>query len=183
MIVEEATGLVPPRPNLGPEPWRDPSSKFWLPMILATAAIVVFLAAGFWLRRKRSRGRRSRVTGLVNDPAQAGPRGQLVGLSESVRDALTTRFGNSVRAKTTEELADDPHLAEALDVESFEDLIRFLDRIDRIKFATGSALNVDEELARELAEWEPRINDLTARVKNGPRFRPSPTTVHNGRLR
>ena len=97
----------------------------------------------------------------IADPT---PRDRLVGLSESIRDALTVQFGSSCRAKTTEELAVDEKLAQLLGEEGFRELIAFLDRIDLLKFAPERSDNHAGELEELLDDLggprdDPRCTD------------------------
>lgn len=166
---ETARGLVPPRPNLGPEPWPEPAATPWLAIAMSAAAIVALLAAWAWRRRKAPRGRQTPSTPGASAAADPGPRGRLVSLSESVRDALTTRFGQSFRARTTEELAVDDRLVELLGEDGFRDLMQFLDRVDRVKFAPERPAGQDGELEESLRTWEPMIAAMSARIRSRPR--------------
>ena len=100
---------------------------------------------------------RSRPDGVNQEQPDVTPRGRLVALSKSTRNALAARFGTTWRAKTTEELAAEPLLAEVLGPEPLRDLIEFLDRIDRLKFATERSNPIRQPLENELADWNPRI--------------------------
>jgi Domain of unknown function (DUF4381) len=174
---DEARGLVPPRPNLGPEPWREPDAAPWLLLAIGIAAVVVLLLAWLWRRRRAAlvaRRPAAAVDGLA--AADPTPRDRLVGLSESIRDALTAQFGSSCRAKTTEELSADARLAELLGDEGFRELIQFMDRIDLVKFAPERSANHDVTLGELLSAWEPRVADLGARIRVKPRARPKAAT-------
>jgi hypothetical protein len=170
---ERARGLVPPRPNLGPEPWQDPAPSRLL-LALAIAAVALLLAAWTWRRRKALRGRGSGVSSGRTDAEELGPRGRLVGLSEMIRDALTAQFGSSFRAKTTEELSADERLVDLLGGDGFRELMQFLDRIDRVKFAPERPADQDEDLMEALTTWEPLMTALAARIRAKPRTRPRP---------
>ena len=93
------------------------------------------------------------------------PRGRLVALSTSTKNALAARFGPTWRAKTTEELAAEPALAEVLGPELLGELIEFLDRIDRLKFAPERPNHFGRSLEEELADWDPRVAGLIARIE------------------
>ena len=93
------------------------------------------------------------------------PRGRLVALSMSTKNALAARFGPTWRAKTTEELAAEPTLAEVLGPEPLRELIEFLDRIDRLKFAAERSNYIRQPLENELADWNPRIAVLISRIE------------------
>jgi uncharacterized protein (TIGR03382 family) len=168
----EARGLVPPQPNLGPEPWRDPDGTPWQMPAAVVATVLVLLAAWLWHRRRAAlRSRRSAMPAGVLAVADPTPRDRLVGLSESIRDAMTVQFGSSCRAKTTEELAVDEKLAQLLGEESFRELIAFLDRIDLLKFAPERPDNHAGELEELLTTWEGRVTTLDARIRVKPRAR------------
>lgn len=166
---EKARGLVPPRPNLGPEPWREPAPSYGLFFGLAIAGAVMLLAAWAW----RWRTLRSRNPGPAGGALEAepGPRGRLVGLSVSIRDALTAQFGSSFRAKTTEEISADERLPQLLGEPGFRELVQFLDRIDRLKFAPEGWAGQEEELSRALSAWEPLMTAAIARIRARPRPR------------
>ncbi len=189
----EARGLVPPKPNLGPEPWRDVRPHSWLLLaaIVVAIAVVTLLLGSTWRRRRaalRARQARAVTTAMAAEPT---PRDRLVGLSESIRDALTVPFGTSGRAKTTEELATDERLAGLLGDEDFRELIHFLDRIDVLKFAPERGDNGQDALAALLSSWEPRIAALDVRIRARPKARgrssngvaPTPAERANGAVR
>ncbi|MHB1556120.1 MAG: hypothetical protein ACYC61_01440 [Isosphaeraceae bacterium] len=185
----EARGLVPPKPNLGPEPWRDvrPGSRLLLPAVLVVIAVVFLMLAWAWRRRRAALLARRTFADLTM-AAEPTPRDRLVGLSDSIRDALTVPFGTSGRAKTTEELASDERLAGLLGDEDFRELIRFLDRIDVLKFAPERGDNGQNALEEMLSNWEPRITALDTRIRARPRARgrgsngiaPAPAERANG---
>jgi hypothetical protein len=155
--------LVPPRPNLGPEPWpkSSPLESLWL--LLGTLILPV---AG-WLiwRMVRRRGARSNQGSAVPDTLDVTPRGRLVALSTSTKNALASRFGSTWRAKTTEELAAESPLRDVLGPEMLGQLIEFLDRIDRLKFAPERPYHNGQSLPEELAAWDPRVAGLIARIE------------------
>ncbi len=121
-------GLVPPRPNLGTEPW---ASEPPIALYLSAAAVFIALAfVGLLLWRLRRRRRRMPPQSLPTaSPPDDSPRGQMVALSATLREALTHQFGTSWCAKTTEELATDSRLEELLGVEELTELSRFLDHV------------------------------------------------------
>jgi hypothetical protein len=169
---DDARGLVPPRPNLGPEPWRDvpPPSRLLLPAALVAVAVIALVLAWIW-RRRRAALRTRQALAAAETVAEPTPRDRLVGLSESIRDALTVPFGTSGRAKTTEELAADERLAGLLGDDGFRELIRFLDRIDLLKFAPARGGSHRESLDEMLTDWTPRIAALDARIRTRPKAR------------
>jgi hypothetical protein len=127
----------------------------------------------------RSRGR-SATKAKQPDPSAAGPerqsaavtaRERVVDLSESVREALAARFGESWRAKTTEEIASEPSLAETLGALSAEHLIGFLQVADLVKFAAdrlpGYLPEIEPDLQRAEAEAGAWLEALAAEASAG----------------
>jgi hypothetical protein len=167
-----ARSLIPPQPNLGPEPWSNtPSLDPVWPVVAAVFAIIAAWLAWRIGRRRRIRSPEGPVSPHALDES---PRGRLVALSASAKTALATRFGSAWRAKTTEELAVEPSLAELLGPEMLRELIDFLDRIDRLKFAPHRANRAPQSLEEELAAWNPRVAGLIGKIGAGSRV--------NGRL-
>jgi hypothetical protein len=159
-----ARRLVPPRPNLGPEPWSEAQPLAGFFVVAGTLACLLLV----WLVWRR--GRRGRVGRLARDlisqrPRDVTPRGRLVGLSDSIRDVLANQFGTSWRAKTTEELSAEVRLEDVLGREHLEELIRFLDQVDHLKFAPERSSHHHEALERELTIWEPRLADLKNKIQ------------------
>jgi len=135
--------LVPPRPNLGPEPWDGDGWSAWASPALALAAA----AALTWLEW-RARGRR-RSSRLPPPPADdAPPEERLLALCDRLRADLAERLGPTLRARTTEELAADPRVAELLGAD-LPRLAEILGAGDRFKFARRPAA----DLADRLPEW------------------------------
>jgi hypothetical protein len=162
--------LVPPRPNLGPEPWSEPEPIAGV-CLLAGLLAALFLAAGFLTLRRRARARAARSRVASQPQVDATPRGQLVALSDSIRQDLTNRFGTAWRAKTTEELSADSLLVQALGRQHLDELIRFLDQIDRLKFAPARLDREDGALEAALSSWEPRVTELRAKLRTKRRGR------------
>jgi hypothetical protein len=130
----------------------------------------------------RRQARRTRKTRLIprRDLTAATPRDRLVALSETIRDDLTTRFGTSWRAKTTEELSGDGQLEQLLGPELFAELIRFLDQIDRLKFARARTNHQHELLEQEIVIWEPMVANLRGKIHEQPK---RPARTNNARSR
>jgi hypothetical protein len=182
---QAATPLVPPRPNLGPEPLTDAGT--FNPGFLAVLTAVLTIAAVLAWRRL-SRKRRPTTRSHGGPAASGGPpsaRDRLIALSPTIRSALVSRFGPSCLARTTEELASDPRIGEVLGRVDFDRLIEILNAIDRLKFS--APLLIDDEaslLTSRLKDWEPSVLNLTKALaigRNGkiPDQEPVPASVPN----
>jgi hypothetical protein len=105
--------------------------------LLVIVSLVVMAALGLLGLRRVVRRRRARQ-GPARRDAPTGPFGsrreQMAAWSAAVRAALASRFGDHWRARTTEEIAADVDLAEALGGERREELVQFLARADLAKF-------------------------------------------------
>lgn len=159
----EAAGpavLTPPRPNLGPEPWRDePASALWTWLALATAAC---LALAIVRRRRRAAG----APAFAQLGFDESPEVRLVALGDRLRAVLAARLGPTIRARTTEEIAADPRLADRLDAEDLGRLAAVLGACDRVKFSGPGA---DEPYRDLLPEWAQWAGSLDARFAALPR--------------
>src|SRR5437870_5237674 len=122
---EESVSLVPPRPNLGPEPWPERSSVLdvWLAFLGVLLIITLSLAL---VRRSKRRRSTTGSTSNSHHPLPDDDRGRLIVWAEAARGRLIDRFGPTWQAKTTEEIADDPILIELVDAESRASLLRLL---------------------------------------------------------
>jgi hypothetical protein len=138
----------------------SPLERVWMGLL----ALVVTLAACLVWWTVRRRLARSLEGPVAPDPLDVTPRGRLVALSSSAKSALATRFGPAWRAKTTEELAVEPALRALLGPEMLQELIAFLDRIDRLKFAPERPNHTGRSLDQELAAWDPRVAGLIQRI-------------------
>ena len=127
-----AAPLLPPRPNLGPEPWPKPSPWWWIVALAASVLVSTVIAIRVMRHRKKSK-RLSPVSSSSIAPRTIDH--PLTAWAESVRDVLVARFGPSWAAKTTEEIAAEPSLAERLGSERAAQLVRFFHAADRAKFA------------------------------------------------
>jgi hypothetical protein len=166
-----ARALVPPRPNLGPEPWSEPDPFALFYVLGATAAALFILWLG-WRRHGRFRVSRV-VSGLSSqNPRDTSPHGRLVALSQSFRTVLASQFGPAWRAKTNEELSAEPRLAELLGGDQLQELIQILNDIDLLKFAPNRSNLQQESLEQQLAVWEPRLAELGRQIQATPARRP-----------
>ncbi|MBV8487871.1 MAG: hypothetical protein JO161_06295 [Planctomycetaceae bacterium] len=165
---QETRVLIPPRPNLGPERWSEEHSGV-LPFWSAGTALLVLLAGTigiFWYRRRRS-GRRA----TTPSPAEGLPPShatELLNLACQIREDLAARFGPSLRAQTTQEIAADLEVKEVLGVEHFEPMICLLALADRVKFATLPENGDEESILDEISAWEALRVSLMARLAAKP---------------
>ena len=130
-----AEGLVPPRPNLGPEPWSEPSNMpiGWGIFLLIVVATVLIWR---WVRRRGKvvAAGSSKVDETMPE-VDPSPRLRLIASSERVRVALIDAFGPAWGSRTTEEIVDDPRLIDRVSPEDLASLDEFLQLSDRAKFA------------------------------------------------
>jgi hypothetical protein len=159
-----ARGLIPPKPNLGPEPW--PEEQLATALFLGLAAVVCIIIAGLAWRALRRMRAQTNSSGLATrQQLDDSPRGRLLALSLSMREALAAQFGTPWRAKTTEELAADAQLEQVLGGEGLRELIRFLDQVDRLKFAPERSNDRRELLESGLAAWQPRVEEFRKKIR------------------
>jgi hypothetical protein len=171
--------LVPPRPNLGPELWpkERPYELYWLAAGIPALAIIGWI---FWklVRRPTARSGHGAAAAEQVDPT---PRGRLVALANSTKNALAAQFGPTWRAKTTEELAADPVLAEVLGPAPLGELIEFLDGIDRLKFAPERPNGNRRSFQEDFAKWDPRIAEVITKIKSRANGRPETPARRRGK--
>jgi hypothetical protein len=138
-----AAALVPPRPNLGPEPFVESGSPVgWaVALTLVLLAVAAFVAANRRRRKRPSLQLAGEIEALAVLAQTPSPREQLIAQANIVRSALVDRFGESWRAKTTEEIAVELRILEAFDTETLERLLTFLRDADLAKFARELATN------------------------------------------
>ncbi len=170
---EQAQPLVPPRPNLGPEPWSGDGGAASL---LLLPAIVALGLLAFW-RRARRRGRR----GLVSSPSPASPvdespEARLLKLCEQLRGTLSARFGPELHARTTEEIAGDPAIRDLLGADLFQRMTEFLHTGDRLKFAGRDAVDGVVGQLEAYAAWASALEALPRRVNGSTRRSPGDRT-------
>ena len=154
---ENARVLVPPRPNLGPEPWSEERSSLW-PLL----GVGLVLFAAVWMISRRRRRRRA-VTPPQPVTSLDTPDAQLLSLAVQARETLAARFGPSLRARTTEEISNDTVLKEALGDDHFQSLIRLLSMADYWKFASAPENGQTESLLEELPHWSAWQSTLPSR--------------------
>jgi len=159
---ETPRSLVPPRPNLGPEPWSETNPVTW-PMLAMVIALVALLSGAFWIIRRRARRpgpAPPRPPAIAPDHT---PEAQLLNLAAQVRDSLVLRFGPPLRARTTEEISTDAVVKEALGDDHFKSLIRLLSTADHWKFASPPENGQTEFLLEELPHWSAWQGTLPSR--------------------
>lgn len=150
------TPLLPPRPNLGPEPWSDPPGPGPLELGAAVALAVGVAAAAVVLIQARRRwrseaGARPGPSAILEAAEAEGltDADRLLRRAEALREALISAFGPSWAARTTEEVAAAPVLAERLGPEGAARVVALLGAADRAKFA-GIA---DDQGGPEESSW------------------------------
>lgn len=167
--------LVPPRPNLGPESWSDARPSL-VAVIVAVAMGGLLITWLLW-RWRRKRTLRIRGDKKTQSPDDATPQGRLVAFSRSIRETLADQFGTAWRAKTIQELATESLLFEALGREQLDELIRFLELVDHLKFAPERSSNDHESLESVLTNWEPRIAAIGNKIQTKPERKLKPATA------
>ena len=163
MNQENASVLVPPRPNLGPEPWSEEGVSPW-PFLAVGLVLAALLAGAVWMIRRRRRTRQA-VPPPQSVTSFDTPDAQLLSLAVQARETLATRFGPSLRARTTEEISSDAVVKEALGDDHFESLIRLLSTADHWKFAFPPENGQAESLLEQLPHWSALQGTLPSRPK------------------
>jgi hypothetical protein len=158
---ETARVLVPPRPNLGPEPWSEERLSIW-PLLGVGLVLAALLAGAIWLIRRR-RKRRLAVSPPQPVTSLDTPDAQLLSLAVQARETLATRFGPSLRARTTEEISNDAVVKKALGDDHFASLIRLLATADHWKFASPPENGQTTSLLEELPHWSAWQGSLPSR--------------------
>jgi hypothetical protein len=148
-----AAAVLPPRPNLGPEPWPEPALTPGRAVAGGSLLLALIVASAFLIRLRRRPG--PRPSGNAAEPpaeaeSPATPRERLLRASASLRRSIASRFGGAWDAKTTEELAESPALAEWLGGDRAAAVLALLALADRAKFARpGAGLEPDQS-----EDWE-----------------------------
>jgi len=160
----ETAVLVPPRPNLGPEPWPE-LDEWSLGLWIASGLCLVLTLAAAW--RHWSRKRRSAPpAAAANQPNPlAAPDNPLVELAAVARQTLGSLPGASWPSRTTEEIARDLELRKRLGDPHFERLIELLARADHIKFSAEPPTQLDPYA---LENWTAWTAALPARLQAHP---------------
>ena len=158
-----AGSLVPPRPNLGPEPMSEPIG-YGPAGVLIPPAFAIGLLAFAWARA-RGRGHRQAPgerPGSIADP----PQDPIILWADRVRRALADRLGPAWSAKTTEEIAGEFDLEAVIGPERRTFLLRLLAEADRRKFAGSTGLDSEDlppdRPALQLSPFDPETDDWAA---------------------
>ncbi len=131
--------------------------------LLAVGLVLAALRAGLiWMIRRRRRKRRA-VSSPQPVTSLDTPDAQLLSLAVQARETLVTRFGPSLRARTTEEISNDAVVKEALGDDHFQSLIRLLSTADHWKFASAPENGQTESLLEELPHWSAWQSTLLSR--------------------
>ena len=164
--------LVPPYPNLGPEPLAEPGFDVAtaLELLLALTAVAVAIVAfrAWWRRRSRA------LTPAAGGPACEGvaglatPRDRVIAGSTAVRAALVARFGEDWRAKTTEEVAAALGDGASLERDLVDRLAGFLHLADLAKFG-GERFDVALAAQREPGDVDAWASAVIAGLAAGAR--------------
>ncbi|MGC8643318.1 MAG: hypothetical protein ACP5XB_25960 [Isosphaeraceae bacterium] len=141
--------------------------------MLAAILLAIALLGGWTGLRRRRKARDTRTAtsgrGISLDDS---PSGKLLNLAEEVRGTLITRFGPTMRARTTEEIAADSQLKEVLGAERLDTLVHLLGEADRWKFATQPANGSEQSLLSDLSAWDAwhkaLLADSSAKAKPQP---------------
>lgn len=126
------TIYIPPRPNLGPDPLAESSP--WLGIALVLSLVASTFLVWRLRRRQPTRPTKQDRPSVPADGADS-PRERMIAWSLSLRASMAVTFGPTWLAKTTEEIADDPALSDAIGPEHAAQLLAFLAEADRTKFA------------------------------------------------
>lgn len=165
LTTRAAAPILPPRPNLGPEPW--PESPWPTGWLAGLAALLIVAALGILRHRRRSR--LVAATGDGPSPTLAAPddpQERLIRAADAARAALVARLGPPWVARTTEEIAEAPEPVAWLGVARAGRLVELLRSADRAKFAgPTTAAPTGED------HWESFVAELVAEAAAGPSSR------------
>jgi len=152
--------LVPPCPNLGPEPLEPAGTPgLWWAVPAAVLALAALAIARRVVASKvfRTRGAGGKAAGGSEETPGAG----VVTLAETVRAALAARFGPAWRAKTTEEVANEAGIAEAFGPEAAGRVVALLRAADLQKFAPSGPEGIGGH-GTDVADWSEFVAGFVA---------------------
>ncbi len=159
--VQTPISLVPPRPNLGPEPYLELNrgSEAWSIVLFAglcvLAASLVLAFSRRWSKRRSNQGE------TTTDLVELSPKRLMELWSGEVRDALIKRFGPKYAGTTTEELAEDSAIVGALGRTEADLLLELLGLADRVKFSTHD----DSWNSESFEHWRRWVEDLPGKLE------------------
>lgn len=171
--------IVPPRPNLGPEPWDDHAAVDWIIAIIFVIFIMNFFFYCYQMFLDLKNVRRLKRESAADESANDDPKAVWVAWSNRVRAALDLEFGASHSARTTEEIEADPAIKSGLSAERRDRLIAFLREADLAKFA-GESIALDAET---ISAWETWVVEFCRDSQSPPRPKtPKPNRIDPPRL-
>lgn len=134
MSEPRAIRLVPPRPNLGPDPWPEPDTTpiGWIVALAGLCLVPAILWAIARVRRGRRPARKPLPGPGANEPRT--PRESVIARAERARAVLVARGGEPWAAYTTDELATHPDLPAIYGEDGADRLVAFFRLADRAKF-------------------------------------------------
>jgi hypothetical protein len=167
--------ILPPRPNLGPEPLPpldDPSYPSFAWIVGAALLALGFL---FWAVYARRRKRPASKRGPETPPDPHEPvdiaADSLLSAAERARMLVASRFGRDRLAFTTEELTSDSAIALALTSTTRARLEALLQAADHAKFAPRDDVSLDGQ------GWDDFLTTLRRELSgSGPSATKSTTT-------
>ncbi|QDV36117.1 hypothetical protein ElP_40300 [Tautonia plasticadhaerens] len=173
--------LLPPRPNLGPEPWRDlDGADPWAisAAVLLLASVAVIGARVIARRRGRAASVPAPAPGPAGPSAPGSRADRLVARAEAIREAIIAHLGPSWAARTTEEIADSPELASRIGPDRAARVVALLAEADRAKFAGEVPPGLGDQGGddAEADRWAAEVVRALAR----PAPRPSPAPAPAG---
>ncbi len=134
--------LVPPRPNLGPEPLTGPGHDWTWVVVLILAVLLGMIILARFGRGRGSKSRSLKPPETILKPDVA----PIVRLAEIARESLVLRLGPAWKARTAEEFAADKTLVETIGAEDAGRLVALLIEADRVKFSANDRLDQGGEV-------------------------------------
>lgn len=144
--------ILPPRPNLGPEPWDDRSFTDLFIIIAFVLFVINALLFIYKLLMDIRGSARSNRSSSTENPANDDPKAVWVAWSNRVRAALDREFGAGHSARTTEEIEGDSAIKTGMNADRRDRLIAFLRAADQAKFG-GESIALDPETRSIWDDW------------------------------